>query len=81
MLERLWLAATAEGLALQPISFALQAPSTRDALAALFPEAGSYAQQLLRLGYAADRDGADTTRRPLEDVISDGRNGRATSPD
>jgi nitroreductase len=80
LLERLWLAATAEGLALQPISFALQAPSTREALAALFPEAGAHAQHLIRLGYMTGRDDAGTSRRPVEDVIWDGQNGRAAHP-
>jgi nitroreductase len=72
VLERLWLTATAEGLALQPIGYAIEAPATREALAALFPEAGVHAQQLVRLGYADPRDGADTPRRPLVDVISGG---------
>ena len=72
VLERLWLAATVEGLALQPVGYALEAPTTREALAALFPEAGPRAQQLIRLGYAVARDGAPTPRRPLEDVLSIG---------
>jgi hypothetical protein len=70
VLERLWLAATGEGLAVQLIGYALEAPATRAALSALFPEAGSRAQQLVRLGYAAARDDATTPRRPVEDVIS-----------
>jgi nitroreductase len=70
VLERLWLAATAEGLALQPIGYALAAPATRDALAALFPETGPRPQQLVRLGYAVARDGAPSARRPLDEVLS-----------
>jgi hypothetical protein len=70
MLERLWLAATAEGVALQPVSFALQTRATREALATLFPEAGTHAQQLVRLGYGVGRDGVRTARRPLADVLS-----------
>ena len=70
VLERLWLTATAEGLAMQPIGYALAAPATRAALAALFPESGPYAQQLVRVGYAVARDGAPGTRRPLDEVLS-----------
>jgi nitroreductase len=70
VLERLWLAATAEGLAMQPIGYALAAPATREALAALFPEAGPRAQQLVRVGYAVARDGAPSARRPLDEVLS-----------
>jgi nitroreductase len=80
VLERLWLAAAAEGLAMQPIGYALEAPATRAALSALFPEAGSRAQELVRLGYSAARDGAATPRRPVEDVISACEDGRAANP-
>jgi nitroreductase len=70
VLERLWLAATAEGLAMQPVGYALAAPATREALAALFPEAGPRPQQLVRVGYAVARDGAPSARRPLDEVLS-----------
>jgi hypothetical protein len=81
MLERLWLAATAEALSVQPISFALQTPSTRETLAALFPEAGTHAQQLIRIGYGAGQDGDETSRRPVKDVLAAGKNGRPVAPE
>lgn len=76
LFERLWLAATMEGLALQPIGYALQYPATREALSGLFPEAGAHAQQLVRLGYAAPRESNPTPRRPLDEVVSVAEHGR-----
>jgi len=72
LLERLWLTATAHGLALQPLSQALQVPSLRVELAARFPAAGSYPQQFFRLGLPASRSVHATPRRPVEDVLTNG---------
>jgi nitroreductase len=81
VLERLWLAATMEGLALQPIGYPLQTPATREALAALFPAAGVHAQQFFRLGYATPQDDDQTPRRPVDEVVSpDEHRGAAHAP-
>jgi nitroreductase len=76
-LERLWLTATAQGLALQPISAPLEVPSLREELAAVFPEALPWPQQLVRLGYTSARGAHLSPRRALEEVVSAGQNGRA----
>jgi nitroreductase len=77
LLQRLWLTATAHGLALQPISYALEVPALRQELAAHFPEAGPWPQQLVRLGYVAAHRSSDSPRRGLEAVVSTGQNGRS----
>lgn len=71
LLERLWLAATAEGLALHPMSQGLEVPKLRHDLAALFPAAGNHVQQFFRLGRpaAAGRAGEAVPRHPVEDVL------------
>jgi nitroreductase len=70
VLERLWLAATAAGLALQPASAALELPETRAELAAAFglPD-GLYPQELVRIGAPGRHGGFLTPRRPAEDVV------------
>jgi hypothetical protein len=70
-LERLWLAATALGVSLHPMSQALEVPETKKELDGLLPfEAGStqYVQQTFRLGYAVPVK-EHTPRRALEDVL------------
>jgi hypothetical protein len=70
-LERLWLAATALGVSLHPMSQALEVPETKKELDRLLPvEAGStqYVQQTFRLGYAEPVK-EHTPRRALEDVL------------
>ena len=69
LFERLWLTATAEGLALQPVSQALEVPGLRLELAARFPAAGAYPQQLFRLGRAGGRGAHTTPRRAVEDAL------------
>jgi len=69
LLERLWLTATAHGFALQPVSQALEVPALRLELAARFPEAGTYPQQLFRLGRAGAPGAHPTSRRAVEDVL------------
>jgi hypothetical protein len=71
LLERVWLAAEAEGLRLHPMSQALEVQETKEDLAALVPEEGSYPQQTFRLGYAEPEEG-HTPRSPVKDVIISG---------
>jgi len=72
LLERLWLTATAEGLALHPMSQALEVPALRRELAERFPAAGNCIQQFFRLGRpaSAPRGARPTPRRPVEDVLA-----------
>jgi len=70
-LERFWLAATALGLGLQPMSQALEVQETKEAAAGLLPtNTGNMSrlQQTFRLGYAPD-PGEHTPRRPLEEMM------------
>jgi nitroreductase len=70
-LERLWLAATALGVSLHPMSQALEVQETKKELEGLLPvKAGSaqHVQQTFRLGYAESIK-EHTPRRPLEDVL------------
>ena len=69
--ERFWLAATALGISLHPMSQALEVPETKANLTALLsPGSGnmSQVQQTFRLGYA-EPVREHSTRRPLEDVL------------
>ena len=70
VLERLWLAATARGIALHPMSQPLEVPETKERLAALIPSGSEkrVVQQTFRLGYAALK-AAPSNRRPLETVL------------
>jgi len=67
LLERLYLAATALGLVLQPISQLLEAERVRMKFSKLF-RAGGVPLMAFRLGYA-DTPGHKTPRRALEDVL------------
>ena len=70
-LERLWLAATALGVSLHPMSQALEVQETKRELDRLLPvEAGNteQVQQTFRLGNAWPVK-EHTPRRPLEDVL------------
>jgi hypothetical protein len=80
LLERLWLTATAHGLALQPLSYALEVPALRQELAGRFPEAGPWPQQLVRLGYVAAHKWEHSPRRALEEFVSAGQDGRSPYP-
>ncbi len=70
VLERLWLAATARGIALHPMSQPLEVPATKERLADLIPSDSEkrFVQQTFRLGYAAP-EGGPSNRRPLETVL------------
>ncbi len=72
LFERLWLTATAEGLALHPMSQGREVPALRRELAERFPAAGAYAQQFFRLGSAAGTRGSGrpAPHRPVEDVLA-----------
>lgn len=67
LLERLYLAATAQGLSLQPISQLLENEKVRVAFAKRF-RAGGVPLIPFRLGYA-DAPPQRTPRRPLEEVL------------
>jgi hypothetical protein len=69
LLERLWLAATARGLGLQPLSAALGVPRLRSRLSGLMGARLPWAQQLVRVGRPGRPSGHRTPRRSLEDVI------------
>lgn len=69
LLERLWLTATALGLALQPLSATLEVPRLRTRLSRLAGAGRPWAQQLVRLGHPRRAGGHRTPRRPLEEVI------------
>ena len=70
VLERLWLAATARGIALHPMSQPLEVPETRERLDAMVPAESEkrVVQQTFRLGSAIS-EGAHSSRRPLQDVL------------
>ena len=68
-LERLWLHATDMGIALQPMSQALEVPSLRAELARVIPERGWIPQQVFRVGYPRRAARVHTPRRPLDDVL------------
>lgn len=66
--ERFWLAATAIGLAIQPMSQLTEVEHVRRALARAMPEAGRYPVQPFRLGFAPPAPHR-TARRPWEDLL------------
>jgi hypothetical protein len=68
-LERLWLHATVQGIALQPMSQALQIPSLRTELAQVIPDSGWVPQQMFRLGYARHSPRQHTPRRSVDEVL------------
>ncbi len=70
LFERVWLAAEAQGIRLQPMSQALEVPETKAELTEMIPKKGLYPQQTFRLGYAEAEEG-HTPRRPVDDVIVD----------
>lgn len=65
-LGRLLLTATAHGVTASPLTQALEIPATRAQLASELGVIG-HPQMLLRLGYGSS--GAQTPRRPIEDVL------------
>ncbi|HEX6434549.1 MAG TPA: hypothetical protein VFZ87_09910 [Gemmatimonadales bacterium] len=68
-LERVWLHATAMGMALQPMSQTLEIPSLRSELTRLIPGRGWVSEQMFRIGYAPGTSGQHAPRRPVEDVM------------
>ncbi len=70
LLERVWLAAEAQGIRLQPMSQALEVPETKAELLKLLPGTELYPQQAFRLGYAQPEE-EHTPRRPVAEVIVD----------
>lgn len=68
VLESIYLAATLEGVSLQPESQLCEVPEIRAELSRLAAQPGLYPQQPFRLGYAP-RGPEHTPRRPLEDVV------------
>ncbi|MGB5101580.1 MAG: hypothetical protein WBN94_13420 [Methanothrix sp.] len=69
-LERFWLAATALGISLQPMSQALETAQTKAEIAELLPAQPGMmqVQQAFRLGYAKPIS-LHSTRRPLQEVL------------
>jgi nitroreductase len=65
--QRLFLTATAEGLALQPMNQVLQVEEVREEFEALLPEGWGRPQITVRLGYADAEE--HTPRLPLEAVL------------
>jgi hypothetical protein len=68
-LERLWLHATRIGIALQPMSQALEIPSLRAELARVIPERGWIPEQVFRIGYAMRPAKQHTPRRSTDQVL------------
>ncbi len=68
-LERLWLHATRIGIALQPMSQALEVPSLRAELARVIPESGWIPEQVFRIGYAMHPVERHTPRRSTDQVL------------
>ncbi|HUF36838.1 MAG TPA: nitroreductase family protein [Gemmatimonadales bacterium] len=72
VLERIWLAATAHGLGLQPASAALAVPETRAGLARAFGlRDGLVPQELIRIGEPSRHRSHLTPRRPAEVLVGD----------
>ncbi len=75
-LERFWLAATALGMSLHPMSQALEVAQTKQELAGLMPVNGTnmpHVQQTFRLGFARGGVKEHTPRRPLEEILITGQ--------
>jgi hypothetical protein len=68
-LERLWLHATRIGIALQPMSQALEVPSLRAELARVIPERGWIPEQVFRIGYPIRPPEQHTPRRSTDQVV------------
>jgi len=70
VLERFWLAATALGVSMHPMSQALEVGETKANLTKLLPASSGMmqVQQAFRMGYAKP-GGAHSTRRPLQEVL------------
>jgi hypothetical protein len=73
LFERLWLAGTAVGVSVHPMSQIMRLPKLRAALAELVPDRGWKPQHLFRVRYSSkEREPYHhTPRRPLGDVLLD----------
>jgi nitroreductase len=73
LFERLWLAGTAVGVSVHPMSQTMRLPKLRAALAELVPDRGWKPQHLFRVCYSSkEREPYHhTPRRPLGDVLLD----------
>ncbi len=69
LLERVWLTAASRGLALQPLSAALETPRLRARLSRVMGAGLPWAQQLMRIGHPREPGRHRTPRRPLDEVI------------
>ena len=69
LFERLWLTATATGVAIHPMSQTMRRPELRSAVAELLPAAGWTPQHLFRVGYSSRDEEQHTPRRPVEGVL------------
>jgi nitroreductase len=69
LFERLWLTATAMGLAIHPMSQTMRRKELRAAVEELVPSPGWKPQHLFRLGFSGRRDERHTPRHPVDDVI------------
>ena len=69
LFERIWLAATALGVSINPMSQTMRRPELRSAVTELMPSAGWIPQHLFRVGYSSSRPKPQAPRRPLEDVM------------
>jgi nitroreductase len=70
--ERLCLLATLLGLSVQPMSQALEAPSSRAQVAALIPGPPLFAQLAFRVGYATTQPWRHTPRHPFGTMVIGG---------
>ena len=69
LFERLWLTATAMGVAIHPMSQTMRHPEIRAAVGELLPSAGWTPQHLFRVGFASRAEENHTPRRPVEHVL------------
>lgn len=69
LFERLWLTATAMGVAIHPMSQTMRRPELRSAVLELLPSAGWMPQHLFRVGYSERDEELHTPRRPVEHVL------------
>jgi hypothetical protein len=76
LFERLWLTATAMGVAVHPMSQTMRRPELRSAVAELLPSPGWTPQHLFRVGFSCRDEQQRMPRRPLEDVLVRGTTGR-----
>ena len=69
LFERLWLTATAMGVAIHPMSQTMRRPELRSAVGELLPSPGWTPQHLFRVGYSTRAEEQHTPRRPVDDVL------------